>query len=460
MTKGEPSQEMYQTKSQALNSKNMLQILKKLIPIDSSIRLSYHYIRGVIAFWLSGNPARDMVVIGITGTKGKTTTTNIIAQWLQKSGKKVAMFSTVNMMIDGKMMDNNLKMTSPGPFILWKFLNEAKKSWCTHAVIETSSHALFFHRVYGLRYDAAVLTNISQDHLDLHKTMENYVATKLQLFKNLYKYGIRKEIRKVGVVNIDSEYASQFLSKDIVVDNMFTVGFAPSAQVRGENVIHTMDATEFDVKIPSNHFHLRTKLQWDFNISNILCAVAILISQKIEIPVIQELIAGFECVPGRLEEVPNMRGAKIYVDYAHTEASLQSVLETLKKIEWTKRIITVFGATWDRDRTKRPKMWHVVDILSDVIILTDDDTYSEDSIQIIHEVSSWIQRREWENFWIIPSREDAIRTALIMLKRGDILLVAGKWAETVQVTQKGPIPYNDRKVIEKILMEIEAQVMV
>lgn len=438
----------------------MLQFLKKLIPIDSSIRLSYHYIRGVIAFWLSGNPARDMVVIGITGTKGKTTTTNIIAQWLQKSGKKVAMFSTVNMMIDGKMMDNNLKMTSPGPFILWKFLSEAKKAWCTHTVIETSSHALFFHRVYGLRYDAAVLTNISQDHLDLHKTMENYVATKLQLFKNLYKYGIRKEIRKVGVVNIDSEYASQFLSKDIVVDNMFTVGFAPSAQVRGENVIHTMDATEFDVKIPSNHFHLRTKLQWDFNISNILCAVAILISQKIEIPVIQELIAGFECVPGRLEEVPNMRGAKIYVDYAHTEASLQSVLETLKKIEWTKRIITVFGATWDRDRTKRPKMWRVVDILSDVIILTDDDTYSEDSIQIIHEVSSWIQRREWENFWIIPSREDAIRTALIMLKRGDILLVAGKWAETVQVTQKGSIPYNDRKVIEKILMEIEAQVMV
>jgi UDP-N-acetylmuramoyl-L-alanyl-D-glutamate--2,6-diaminopimelate ligase len=236
-------------------------------------------------------------------------------------------------MIDGKMMDNNLKMTSPGPFVLWKFLAEAQKAGCTHAVIETSSHALYYHRVHGLRYDAAVLTNISQDHLDLHKTMDNYVETKMQLFKNLYKYGIRKEIRKVGVVNIDSEYASRFLSKDIVVDNMFTVGFSPSAQVRAENVTHTMDSTEFDVRIPSNQFHLKTKLQGDFNISNILCAVAILISQKIEIPMIQEVIAGFDCVPGRLEEVPNMRGAKIYVDYAHTEASLQSVLETLKKIE-------------------------------------------------------------------------------------------------------------------------------
>ncbi len=438
----------------------MLNFFRKLIPLDSSLRVSYHYVRGVLAYWLSGNPARDMIIIGVTGTKGKTTTTNIIAQGLQKAGKKVAMFSTVNMMIDGKMMDNNLKMTSPGPFVLWKFLAEAQKAGCTHAVIETSSHALYYHRVHGLRYDAAVLTNISQDHLDLHKTMDNYVETKMLLFKSLYKYGIRKEVRKVGVVNIDSEYASRFLSKDIVVDNMYTVGFSPSAQVRAENVTHTMDATEFDVRIPSNQFHLTTKLQGDFNISNILCAVAILISQKIEIPVIQELIAGFDCVPGRLEEIPNMRWAKIYVDYAHTEASLQSVLETVKQIEWTKRIITVFGATGDRDKTKRPKMGRVVDILSDVVILTDDDTYTEDSLQIIREVSEGIKRREGESFWIIPSREDAIRTACIMLKKGDILLVAGKWAETVQVTQKWPIPYNDRRVIEKILMEIEAQVMV
>lgn len=438
----------------------MFQLLKKLIPLDSSLRVSYHYIRGVIAYWLSGNPARDMIIIWVTGTKGKTTTTNLIAKGLQQAGKKVAMFSTVNMMIDGKMMDNNLKMTSPSPFVLWKFLADARKAGCTHAVIETSSHALYYHRVHGLRYDAAVLTNISQDHLDLHGTMDNYVETKMLLFKNLYKYGIRKEVRKVGVVNIDSEYASRFLSKDIVVDNMFSVGFSPSAMVRAENVSHTVNSTEFDVKIPSNQFHLVTKLQGDFNISNILCAVAILISQKVEIPVIKELIAGFDCVPGRLEEIPNMRGAKIFVDYAHTEASLQSVLETLKKIEWTKRIITVFGATGDRDKTKRPKMWRVVDILSDVVILTDDDTYTEDSLAIIRDVTEGINRREGENFWIIPSREDAIRTALIMLHPGDILIVAGKWAETAQITQKWPIPYNDRKVIEKILMEIEAQVMV
>ncbi len=401
-----------------------------------------------------------MIIIGITGTKWKTTTTNLIAKWLTLAGKKVAMFSTVNMMIDGKISENNLKMTSPGPFVLWKFLSDAKKAGCEYAVIETSSHALYYHRVHGLRYDVAVLTNLSQDHLDLHKTMENYAQTKLQLFKNLYKYGIRKGVRKVGVVNIDSDYASTFLSKDVVVDTMYTIGMGSSAQIRAENIVHTLSGSEFDIRIPSNLFHCKTRLQGDFNIQNILSAVAVLMSQKVDITKIQEIIADFSGVPGRLEEIPNYKNAKIFVDYAHTEASLESVLKTVRSIDGIKRVITVFGATGDRDRTKRPKMGKIVDTLSDIVILTDDDTYTEDSYKIIREVSAGIHRKQWNNFWIIPSREDAIRTALIMLQAGDVLLVAGKWAETVQVTQKWPIPYNDRKVIERILMEIEAHVMV
>jgi UDP-N-acetylmuramoyl-L-alanyl-D-glutamate--2,6-diaminopimelate ligase len=438
----------------------MLSILRKLVPLDSSMRVLYHYARGVVAFWMSGNPAKDMIVIGITGTKWKTTTTNIIAAWLKHAGKKVAMFSTVNMMINGKIEENNLKMTSPWPFVLWKFLKRAKAAGCDYAVIETSSHALFYNRVYGLRYDVAVLTNISQDHLDLHHTMDNYVDTKMQLFRNLYKFGIRKHIRKVGVVNIDSDYASRFLSKDIVVDNMYTVWFGPNAQIRATNPVQWRDMMEFDIKIPSNEFHMRSGLRWEFNISNILCATAVLMSQKVSIEKIQEVILQFSAVPGRLEEVPNSRGAKIFVDYAHTEESLRSVLDTIRKIEWTERIITVFGATGDRDKTKRPKMWHIVDTMSDVIILTDDDTYTEDSLGIIRDVTGGIDRYEGKDFWIIPSREDAIRTALIMLREWDILIVAGKWAETAQVTQQWPIPWNDRKVIERILMEIEAQVIV
>ncbi len=138
-----------------------------------------------------------MVVIGVTGTKGKTTITNLVASGLQGTGKKVVMLSTASIMMDGVVTMNTKKMTSLDPFDMWKILNRAKKEGCNYVVIETSSHALFYNRVYGLRYDVAVLSNISQDHLDLHHTMENYVDTKLSLFRNLYKYGIRRDIRKV-----------------------------------------------------------------------------------------------------------------------------------------------------------------------------------------------------------------------------------------------------------------------
>lgn len=175
----------------------MLSFLKKLLPLDSPLRITYHYFCGLLAFLLSGNPARDMVVIGITGTKGKTTTSNLVARGLIASGKRVAMFTTVNMIIGDIEEENTMKMTTPSPFAVWDFIARARAAKCDYLVMETSSHALYYHRVHGLRYDVAVMTNISQDHLDLHKTMDNYVETKLLLFRNLYKYGIRKEIRKV-----------------------------------------------------------------------------------------------------------------------------------------------------------------------------------------------------------------------------------------------------------------------
>jgi UDP-N-acetylmuramoyl-L-alanyl-D-glutamate--2,6-diaminopimelate ligase len=438
----------------------MLEKLKKLIPLDSPIRLTCHYLMGWLAYTASGNPAKDMIVIGVTGTKGKTTTSNLIAKWLIASGKKVAMFTTVNMIIGDIEEENQLKMTTPSPWEVWEFIARAKSAGCEYLIMETSSHALFYHRVHGLRYDVAVLTNISQDHLDLHKTMDNYVETKLSLFKSLYRYGIRKEVRKVWVVNIDSEYASRFLSKDIVVDAMHTYGIWPTASIRAENIESKETGLAFDVKMASSKFHIKSKLQWEFNIMNILAATAVLISQKVPLETIAKTMGLVWGVPGRLEEVPNMRKGKIFVDYAHTEESLRSVLDTVRKIDGTKRVILLFWATGDRDKSKRPKMWRVADMMADVIILTDDDTYTEDSLAIIRDVTEGIKRREWEDFWIVPDREDAIRTALLMLHPWDVLLAAGKWAETVQVTQSWPLPWNDRKVIERILMEIESQVMV
>ena len=170
----------------------MLEFLKKSISLRSPIRLLYHFFRGVIANVYYGDPTHDMIVIGITGTKGKSTTTNVIAKGLEKAGKKVAMFSTVNLDMLGEWSENTSKMTSPDPFVLQRFFAEAKRKGAEYAVIEVSSHALYYSRLYGIDFDVAVFTNLSQDHLDLHGTMEEYAAIKLKLFTSL-SYARRKK---------------------------------------------------------------------------------------------------------------------------------------------------------------------------------------------------------------------------------------------------------------------------
>jgi UDP-N-acetylmuramoyl-L-alanyl-D-glutamate--2,6-diaminopimelate ligase len=154
-----------------------------------------------------GNPSKNMVIIGVTGTKGKSTVSNIIAHGLMAAGKKVFLFSTINYCIAGKWYTNDMKMTTPSPFVLQKLLKEARDAGCTHAVIETSSHSLTYHRVYGIDYDIALLTNISQDHLDLHKTMDAYAKTKLRLFANLVRTRRKPDVKKIAIVNVDSAYA-------------------------------------------------------------------------------------------------------------------------------------------------------------------------------------------------------------------------------------------------------------
>ncbi len=427
--------------------------IRNLVSLDSPLRVFYHFMRGFLAFHLYANPAKDMIVIWVTWTKGKTTTTNIIAKWLKDAWEKVFMFSTVNYMIWEDMYENNMKMTSPSPFVIQKLLKKAKEAWCKYAIIETSSHSIFYNRNYWIDYDVVAMTNISQDHLDLHKTMEAYMKIKLRLFENLVRYKRKPWVKKASVVNVDADYASEFLW--VVDDAKFTYGLSWTAQYRALNIEYRKDSTEFDVKMPSNTFHVTTKLKWEFNIYNILCAVCVLASQKVPIESIVKTLSTTTWIPWRLEEVENDKWLKIFVDYAHTEESLKSVLETIKKMEWIWRIITIFWATWDRDTTKRPKMWRVVHDLSDIVILTDDDTYTENSIKIINDVAKWIPRKEGEDFWIIADREDAIRTAIVMWRKDDVLLVAWKWSETVQMTNAWPIPWNDVKVCQRILREID-----
>lgn len=431
----------------------MLSKLKKLISLDNPIRLSYHLLRAVIANYVYNFPSKWMLVIWITGTNGKTTTTNIVARGLKASGKKVFMFSTVNYFIWDKEYRNDTKMTSPDPFLLQKLLREAKDNGCEIAVIETSSHAILMNRIWWIDYDIALLTNITQDHLDLHHTMDNYVKTKLRLFKSLIRSVRKPGIKKTAIINIESNYKELFLNE--AYDVLTTYGLDYDSNLKPFNIENNIDYVTFDLKIPSDTLKIKTKLRGKHNIYNILWAIWIFLSLWMKPREIEKSILDVEVIPGRLEEINNYEGFKIFVDYAHTPDALENILHTLRDIKWIARIITVFWATWDRDTSKRPIMWKIVSDKSDYVILTQDDDYTEKTQDIVKDVLPGIERKEWENFWIILNRKSAIRTALIQAQKNDVVLIAGKWDEHVMMTNLWPIEYNDKEVVLSILKEID-----
>ncbi len=427
--------------------------LKQLISLDNPVRLLYHLLRAIIASFMYWFPSRWMTIIWVTGTNWKTTTTNIIARWLKESWKKVFMFSTVNYFIGDQEFRNDTKMTSPDPFLLQKLLSDAKKAGCEIAVIETSSHAITMNRIWWIDYDIAVLTNITQDHLDLHHTMDNYVRTKLKLFKWLISSTRKKQVKKTAIINLESEYKELFLNE--TYDVLTTYWFDYNANLKAENIRNEMSSVFFDVKIPGTVLHIETKLRGKHNIYNILWAIWVFLSLWLKTEDIEKSIKNVSVVPGRLEEVNNYEWFKVFIDYAHTPDALENVLNTLKNINGIKRIITVFGATGDRDKTKRPIMGRVVSNLSDYVILTQDDDYTEATQDIMKDILPGIERKEWENFWIIPDREVAIRTAFLQAEKDDAILIAGKWDEHLMMTNLWPIPYNDKEVALKILQEID-----
>ena len=431
----------------------MLEKLKKLINIDNPFRILYHKIRAIIANIYYGFPSKKMKIIWVTGTNGKTSTCNIIAKWLIENWEKVFMFTTVNIIMWDKEIQNNTKMTSPDPFVLQKLFKQAKSMGIQKAIIETASHWIKFHRIWGINYDTVILTNITQDHLDLHHTMKDYVNTKLQIFKKLITYIRKKWVKKTAIVNIDSEYSDLF--KNETFDSLYTYWKDSNANISIKNIKETLNWIEFNLRIPWADLNLKSKLRWEFNAYNISAAVSYFISEWIDKKKIPKLIESVVWIPGRLEEIENIEWFKIFVDYAHTEDALKNVLNTLKPLVWKAKLITVFWATWDRDKSKRIWMGQIVSEISDKVILTQDDDYSEDTIDIIKDILPGIERKEWENFWVIPDREEAIRTALIWAKPWDIILVAWKWDEHVMMTNSWAIQWHDKTKILEILKAID-----
>ncbi len=426
--------------------------IKELFALDNPLRLMYHKIRAIIANLVYGFPSSNMTIIWVTWTNWKTTTSNIIAKWLRESGKKVFMFTTVNIIIDDEEYINDTKMTSPDAFLLQKLLKQAKDKWCEVAVIETASHWIKMHRVWWIEYDIAVLTNITQDHLDLHRTMKDYVNTKLKLFKDLISNKRKPGVKKTWVININSQYSDLF--KNETYDSLYLYWKWSWSSLSANNIRVEEWLTKFDLRMPDGNIEIKTKLKWMFNIENILASIGVFVAFWIQKEKIASMIEWVSWVPWRMENVENKLWADIFVDYAHTTDALEKVLTTISEINYNK-IITVFWATWDRDKTKRASMWEVVSKYSDIVILTQDDDYSEDTQSIIKDVIPWVNRVEWNDFYIIPTRKEAIEMWLSLVNEWDALLVAWKWDEHMLITNSGPVDWHDKTVIEEILSNVE-----
>ncbi|MBI2464309.1 UDP-N-acetylmuramoyl-L-alanyl-D-glutamate--2,6-diaminopimelate ligase [Candidatus Peregrinibacteria bacterium] len=431
----------------------MIAYLRRFFPDTHPFRLFYHRIMAVLAAFVYWFPADRLKVIAVTGTHGKTTTTNLIAHILEISGEKVGLSSTICFKIGKKKWTNLSKQTTVSPFQLQKLLRNMVNAGCTYAVIETSSHAMTQSRLWGVNVDMAVLTNIGRDHIEYHGSFRTYVEAKLQLFSLLMTSRRKPNISKISVLNRESEAFEYFNS--FVPDRVITYGFTQKADYRVENLEVEADSSRFIFKIPNDEISIHLKIPGTFNVWNALAAATASLACGVKLPIIKNALESARSFPGRLESIDEGQNFAVIVDYAHTTESLEELLRMFRKLV-SGRIFIVFGATGGgRDKAKRPKMGQVAHKYSDCIILTNDDPYDEDEHDIIEQIAHGIPRKEGENFWKIIDRKEAIRSAISLAKKGDVVIIAGKGCEEFMMLKGKKVPHDDRRVAREILRALK-----
>lgn len=381
-------------------------------------------------------PASKMTIIGVTGTNGKTTTTYLIKQMLEQvSHTKVGLIGTVEYVIGDETYPAT--HTTPESLELHQLFSQMVHRGCTHCVMEISSHALNQFRVYGIPFSAAVFTNLTQDHLDYHGTMQEYFSSKKILFDSLSDHAI-------AVTNNDSEYGKQIVEGSKARVITFSIN-APS-DVRAESV--SVDVNGFSATI--NARIITTTLVGRFNVYNFLSAYTVLTGLGYEPAAVN--FSTLSPAPGRFDQIRSSKEWTAIVDYAHTPDALENCLQTIHDVlppHRTNSIITVFGAGGDRDRTKRPKMGAIAEKLSDVIIVTSDNPRTEDPLKIINDILEGITDKNKAVIEI--DRGKAIRQGAVLAKPGDVLLIAGKGHEDYQVIGKEKIHFSDKEEVLKYI---------
>jgi UDP-N-acetylmuramoyl-L-alanyl-D-glutamate--2,6-diaminopimelate ligase len=315
----------------------------------------------------------------------------------------------------------------------------------THCIIEVSSHALDLKRVSGINFSVAIFTNLSGDHLDYHRTMEEYFTAKKKLFQ-------LKSERRIAVVNADSSWGQRLISE--LPLGIISYGTGPSAIVRAEGFEFFSWGTKITVRYPTGTLSLTSTLLGRPNLYNILAAVSTALSLNIPLPAIQKGISDLKNVPGRFEKIENELGLNIFVDYAHSDDALKNLIETSREI-CTKKVILVFGAGGDRDKSTRPRMGEIAGMLADWSIITSDNPRTEDPLKIISDIEFGFKKSGSSSYEIEPNRKKAIFKALSMGKAGDYILIAGKGHENYQIIQNKVLPFKDSDVVREWLAQKE-----
>jgi len=401
-----------------------------------------------VRFW--DRPSRHLMTIGITGTNGKTTTSYLLESILEAAGMKTGVLGTISYRFQNQVRP--APNTTPFPSDLQRFLSQVHQQGGHACVMEVSSHALALGRVEGVDFDVAVFTNLTQDHLDFHKTMEAYAAAKARLFASLDPASAKKP-RPAAVINLDDSWVETMRRSSRVP--VITYSLKGPSDIYVRDLHCDASGSRFRLHVKNECIEMVSPLLGDYNVSNTLAAAGAAFSQGISLDVIKQGLERCSGVPGRMERVDAGQPFTVVVDYAHTDDALRQVLTTLRKLK-PRRLLTVFGCGGDRDRTKRPLMGESAARLSDEVFVTSDNPRSEDPAAIALDVEVGVRRVRTDHYVTLINREDAIRQALQSAGPGDIVLIAGKGHETYQIIGRETFPFDDRAVARGILESLHS----
>ena len=382
------------------------------------------------------HPAKKIKLIGVTGTNGKTTSVYLLKSILEKAGKKVGLVGTIANYIGNRKIEAD--HTTPESLELQKLFKEMVEENCDYCVMETSSHSLDLDRVYGCEYEVGIFTNLTRDHLDFHKTFDNYYKAKFKLF----------ERSKASVINIDDDYGYRVYKDVEKLGNRLikTYSLKNDSDYKAENV----ELKEGDIHFAVNGCNFNSPLPGEYNVYNALGVIAACNILDINNEAIQEGILN-TVVPGRCERIGYKYDIPfdIVIDFAHTPDGLKNILETLKPFAQN-RLIAVYGSGGDRDKVKRAELGRVGTELADYVIVTSDNPRNEKPMEVIREILAGISKT---NYTAIENRVEAIKMAIDMAEEGDVIVLAGKGHETYQITNNGKIHFDEREIVDEILKD-------